>query len=50
MGRVPGAAGAVVGGRVLIRSRRGGDLTPAFPGIAAAAAHLPDDTALDGVM
>ncbi|MFD6597665.1 ATP-dependent DNA ligase [Streptomyces coelicoflavus] len=35
-------------GRVLIRSRAGGDLTGAFPEIAAAAADLPDDTALDG--
>lgn len=33
---------------MLIRSRRGGDLTPAFPEIAAAAAYLPDDTVLDG--
>ncbi|WP_405904804.1 hypothetical protein OG742_00795 [Streptomyces sp. NBC_00828] len=37
-------------GRVLIRSRAGGDLTGAFPEIVAAAADLPDDTALDGVM
>ncbi|WP_405467189.1 ATP-dependent DNA ligase [Streptomyces canus] len=36
------------GGRVLIRSRAGGDLTGAFPEIVAAAADLPDDTALDG--
>jgi ATP-dependent DNA ligase len=35
-------------GRVLIRSRSGGDLTGAFPEIAAAAASLPKDTALDG--
>ncbi|MEV7740089.1 hypothetical protein AB0O75_50160 [Streptomyces sp. NPDC088921] len=38
------------GGRVLIRSRAGGDLTGALPEIVAAAADLPDDTALDGVM
>ncbi|WP_331732781.1 ATP-dependent DNA ligase [Streptomyces sp. NBC_00015] len=36
------------GGGVLIRSRAGSDLTGAFPEIVAAAAGLPDDTALDG--
>ncbi|MGQ4383620.1 ATP-dependent DNA ligase [Streptomyces sp. SAS_270] len=36
------------GDRVLIRSRRGGNLTLAFPEIVAAASQLPDDTALDG--
>lgn len=36
------------GDRVLIRSRRGGNLTAAFPEIVAAASQLPDDTALDG--
>ncbi|MFB6674169.1 hypothetical protein ACFCWG_17540 [Streptomyces sp. NPDC056390] len=36
--------------RVLIRSRSGGDLTRAFPEIVGAAADLPDNTALDGVM
>ncbi|MEU9265183.1 hypothetical protein AB0E04_06965 [Streptomyces sp. NPDC048251] len=36
-------------GHVLLRSRRGTDMTPAFPEIRATAAQLPDDdTALDG--
>ncbi|MEU3938001.1 hypothetical protein AB0E85_39180 [Streptomyces sp. NPDC029044] len=39
------------GGRVLLRSRRGTDMTALFPEIRAAAlAHLPEDTGLDGVM
>ncbi|MFJ5228203.1 hypothetical protein [Streptomyces sp. NPDC088400] len=38
-------------GRVLLRSRRGTDMTAAFPEIsAAAAAQLPEEVALDGVM
>jgi ATP-dependent DNA ligase len=37
-------------GRVLLRSRRGADMTPPFPEIRAAAAQLPGDTGLDGVM
>ncbi|MGW7043217.1 hypothetical protein ACWGDT_10900 [Streptomyces avermitilis] len=32
---------------MLVRSRAGGDLAGFFPEIAAAAADLPDDTALD---
>jgi ATP-dependent DNA ligase len=37
------------GGRVLLRSRQGTDMTPAFPEIRAAAlAQLPADTGLDG--
>ncbi|MET8292191.1 ATP-dependent DNA ligase [Streptomyces sp. NPDC005132] len=35
-------------GRVVLRSRRGTEMVPAFPDIAAAAAQLPDTTALDG--
>ncbi|MEV7755643.1 ATP-dependent DNA ligase [Streptomyces griseofuscus] len=39
------------GGRVLLRSRRGTDMTAAFPGIKAAALTLlPADTGLDGVL
>jgi ATP-dependent DNA ligase len=35
--------------RVLLRSRQGTDMTPAFPEIRTAAlAQLPDDTGLDG--
>ncbi|WP_079072776.1 ATP-dependent DNA ligase [Streptomyces canus] len=40
--------GRWTGDRVMIRSRSGGNLTPAFPEIVAAASELPDDTALDG--
>jgi ATP-dependent DNA ligase len=37
------------GGRVLLRSRQGTDMTPAFPEIRAAApAQLPAHTGLDG--
>ncbi|MFJ2399290.1 hypothetical protein ACIOTI_42075 [Streptomyces sp. NPDC087843] len=35
-------------GRVVLRSRRGTEMAPAFPDIAAAAVHLPDAAALDG--
>jgi ATP-dependent DNA ligase len=39
------------GGRVLLRSRRGTDMTASFPEIRAAAlAQLPEDTGIDGVM
>lgn len=39
------------GGRVLLRSRRGTDMTASFPEIRAAAlAQLPEDTGLDGDM
>jgi ATP-dependent DNA ligase len=39
------------GGRVLLRSRRGTDMTASFPEIRAAAlTQLPEDTGLDGVM
>ncbi|MFJ2264420.1 hypothetical protein ACIOKD_40125 [Streptomyces sp. NPDC087844] len=39
------------GGRVLLRSRQGTDMTASFPEIRAAAlAQLPADTGLDGVM
>jgi ATP-dependent DNA ligase len=39
------------GRRVLLRSRRGTDMTASFPEIRAAAlAHLPEDTGLDGVL
>ncbi|WP_393053052.1 hypothetical protein [Streptomyces sp. LN549] len=37
-------------GRVMIRSRRGTDTTMAFPEVTAAAAALPVDVGLDGVM
>jgi ATP-dependent DNA ligase len=38
-------------GQVLLRSRRGTDMTGSFPEIRAAAlAQLPDNVALDGVM
>ncbi|MFH8993060.1 ATP-dependent DNA ligase [Streptomyces sp. NPDC017940] len=40
---------SVDGGQVVLRSRRGTDMAPAFPEIVSAAAHqLPDATALDG--
>ncbi|WP_228121188.1 ATP-dependent DNA ligase [Streptomyces fagopyri] len=35
-------------GQVVLRSRRGTEMSPAFPDIAAAAVQLPDATALDG--
>ncbi|MEU0054601.1 hypothetical protein ABZ299_28200 [Streptomyces sp. NPDC006184] len=39
------------GGRALLRSRRGTDMTASFPEIRAGAlAQLPEDTGLDGVM
>ncbi|MFI2511470.1 hypothetical protein [Streptomyces sp. NPDC018972] len=39
------------GGRVLLRPRRGTDMTAAFPEIRAAAlAQLPADTGVDDVM
>ncbi|MFE5141309.1 hypothetical protein ACFRDV_27195 [Streptomyces fagopyri] len=34
--------------RVVLRSRHGTEMAPAFPDIAAVAAQLPDATALDG--
>ncbi|MGY5061009.1 ATP-dependent DNA ligase [Streptomyces sp. 900105755] len=39
---------SVDAGRVVLRSRRGTEMLPAFPEIAAGAAQLPDATALDG--
>ncbi|MFJ7905160.1 ATP-dependent DNA ligase [Streptomyces sp. NPDC096198] len=39
---------SVDAGRVVLRSRRGTEMLPAFPEIEAGAAHLPDATALDG--
>ncbi|MGW0885846.1 ATP-dependent DNA ligase [Streptomyces sp. NPDC002671] len=49
-GRIPRAQLAVyAGGRVLLRSRRGTDMTAAFPEVRRAAlAQLPPDTGLDG--
>ena len=41
---------SVDAGRVVLRSRRGTEMLPAFPEIGAGAAQLPDATALDGVM
>ncbi|MFD5794855.1 hypothetical protein ACFWIO_15155 [Streptomyces diastatochromogenes] len=39
------------GGRVLLPSRQGTEMTSSFPEIQAGAlAHLPADTGLDGVM
>ncbi|OQD57934.1 ATP-dependent DNA ligase [Streptomyces phaeoluteigriseus] len=35
-------------GRILLRSRRGTDMTPSFPEIQAATIQLPGDTGLDG--
>ncbi|KPI01855.1 lig, putative ATP-dependint DNA ligase [Actinobacteria bacterium OK006] len=42
------AALSVDAGVVVLRSRRGTQMGPAFPEIAAGAAQLPDATALDG--
>ncbi|WP_341867926.1 hypothetical protein [Streptomyces misionensis] len=39
---------SVDAGRLVLRSRQGTDLAPAFPEIRAAGAQLPDATALDG--
>ncbi|MFF1809375.1 ATP-dependent DNA ligase [Streptomyces sp. NPDC058251] len=39
---------SVDSGRVVLRSRRGTDMTRAFPEVVAGAAQLPDGTALDG--
>jgi ATP-dependent DNA ligase len=39
---------SVDAGRVVLRSRRGTEMLPAFPEIGAGAAQLPDATALDG--
>ncbi|CAM5442166.1 hypothetical protein GCM10010256_74100 [Streptomyces coeruleorubidus] len=41
---------SVDAGRVVLRSRRGTDMLPAFPEIDTRAVPLPDATALDGVM
>jgi hypothetical protein len=35
---------------VVLRSRRGTEMAPAFPEIVAGAAQLPDATAMDDVM
>ncbi|MFJ8024517.1 hypothetical protein [Streptomyces sp. NPDC096311] len=45
---LPGRRVHVDTGRAVLRSRRGTEMAPAFPEIAAAAAQLPDATALDG--
>ncbi|MEU9191124.1 hypothetical protein AB0D14_42865 [Streptomyces sp. NPDC048484] len=42
------AAVSVEGGQVVLRSRRGTLMGPAFPEVVAGAAQLPDATALDG--
>ncbi|MFI6567275.1 hypothetical protein [Streptomyces sp. NPDC050534] len=39
---------SVDSGRVVLRSRRGTEMAPAFPEIVAAAAQLQDATVLDG--
>ncbi|MET7551692.1 hypothetical protein ABZS95_41245 [Streptomyces sp. NPDC005479] len=39
---------SVDAGRVVLRSRRGTEMLPAFPEIGAGSAQLPDATALDG--
>ncbi|GGU21859.1 hypothetical protein GCM10010244_55560 [Streptomyces coeruleorubidus] len=41
---------SVDAGREVLRSRRGTDMLPAFPGIDTGAVQMPDATALDGVM
>lgn len=41
---------SVEAGTVVLRSRRGTDMGPAFPEIVAAAGGLPDATAIDCVM
>ncbi|WP_159049458.1 hypothetical protein [Streptomyces sp. NRRL WC-3618] len=41
---------SVDAGRVVLRSRRGTEMVPAFPEVVAGSAQLPDATALDGVM
>jgi hypothetical protein len=41
---------SVEAGTVVLRSRRGSDMRPAFPEIMAAAGRLPDATAIDCVM
>jgi ATP-dependent DNA ligase len=41
---------SVDAGRVVLRSRRGTEMAPAFPEIVAGPVLLPDATALDGVM
>jgi len=35
---------------MVLRSRRGTQMAPAFPEITAGAAQLPDETTLDGVV
>ncbi|MFG2351874.1 ATP-dependent DNA ligase [Streptomyces phaeochromogenes] len=42
------AALSVDGGQVVLRSRRGTQMAPAFPEVVAGAGQLPDATALDG--
>ncbi|WP_329538250.1 hypothetical protein OG568_50915 (plasmid) [Streptomyces sp. NBC_01450] len=39
---------SVDAGQVVLRSRRGTDMAPAFPEVVTGAAQLPDATALDG--
>ncbi|MFD9514076.1 ATP-dependent DNA ligase [Streptomyces mirabilis] len=41
---------SVDAGQVVLRSRRGTEMAPAFPEVVAGAAQLPDATALDGIM
>jgi ATP-dependent DNA ligase len=41
---------SVDAGRVVLRSRRGTEMGPAFPEVVAGAVLLPDATVLDGVM
>ncbi|MET9040082.1 ATP-dependent DNA ligase [Streptomyces mirabilis] len=42
------AGASVDAGQVVLRSKRGTDMAPAFPEVVAGAAQLPDATALDG--
>jgi ATP-dependent DNA ligase len=42
------AAVSVDAGRVVLRSRRGTEMGPAFPEVVAGAVQLPDATAMDG--
>jgi ATP-dependent DNA ligase len=44
------AALSIDGDQVVLLSRRGTQMAPAFPEVVSGTAQLPDATALDGVM
>jgi ATP-dependent DNA ligase len=47
--RAYGAEAPITGGRCVLQSRRGTDLTRSFPDLAAAALQqIPEDTIVDG--